>query len=192
MRQRRNYPPPVYNQRRVAEAPIPVLQEIDIDAELLIQNQIDHRDVGEQNACDAAIGDAAIEHVVVAENDIDGAIENNQEIVIKVEAMDAPAFNEEEEEEELDILLRDETDPLAQQPETPNETGGLVPLPAHQVDDTADLILVQSDENQFIPMMEVAHTLVKREADSISGNIPFSTDVSIIQCPFANSNILVI
>lgn len=75
IRQRRNYPPPVYNQRRVTEAPTPVLQEIDIDAEILIQNEIDRRenviDVGEQNARGEAI---AVEHAFVAENDIGGSI----------------------------------------------------------------------------------------------------------------------
>lgn len=67
MEQRRGYAPPIYYDLRVKEAPIPDLEiidneEIDINAELLIQNEIDREnEFGDQNVNDIVPNGEAID-----------------------------------------------------------------------------------------------------------------------------------
>lgn len=82
---RRNYAPPVYNARRINEAPLPNTDEMDLEAEIAIQNEIDREDL------------------------LDGSDED-QIGILHVKVEDSPSNLSERELRELDSFLA--ADPL--------------------------------------------------------------------------------
>lgn len=115
MENRRNFAPPIYNERRVLEAPLPnlnpdVVVELDINAENVIQNAIENIGVIAGLNIERGIAQANI-------NEIAGGVENEVQNVNGIEIehikLETPALELHENDiADFDILLLDELDPL--------------------------------------------------------------------------------
>lgn len=125
MENRRNFAPPIYNVRRVLEAPLPnlnpdVVVELDINAENVIQDAIENIGPVAELNIERGIAQANINEIV---GGVENALQNINGIEIEYIKLETPALELHEDDiADFDILLLDELDPLENTADHSDET----------------------------------------------------------------------
>lgn len=115
MESRRNFAPPIYNERRVLEAPLPnldpdVVIELDINAEIVIQDAIENIGTIAELNNERSIAQSNINEIAVGG---ENALPNINGLDIEYIKLETPALEIHEDDiADFDILLLDESDPL--------------------------------------------------------------------------------
>lgn len=118
MENRRNYAPPIYNIRRVSEAPLPNLQaamvvEMDAHAENVIQDQIDINNAAIPELENERCNNSA--NINLAANEGEVMVRNSDDVEIEHIKLEAPVLTlHETDDADFEILLFDESDPFEQ------------------------------------------------------------------------------